>query len=232
MINNTIDLLQLAVTALRDIENGWPLDELAALSGKGLEDLVADLEAHIKHLEAPTPRTTSPSVSSVVTTYRYTIDVNTRENVTEDAIRNTLDRLINAGLEAAQSTLENNEGNLEAAQLSVNLNITSPVLRSIHRLPPSNKTNTVLAMEEALRLAGYTIFEDPEDPSRWLWRAEPESSKASYDLRAEAIYEAWGHAEARVRTITGQTASEFDALSFTEQEALIANTLGAPSSQS
>ncbi len=226
MTTKTINLLNLAVTALTDIDNGWPLTELAALEGKGLSALISDLQAHITDLEPSESLKTQPNPSSALRYYQCTIDVSVREGVPEDDIRKVLDRLINTGLEDARATLEDNEGDIAAAQLAVDLNISTPVLRLIACPTPPNQAVTATAMEEALRTAGYTITEDPDQPSRWLWRTKTEGCEASYDLRAEAIYEAWGHAIDRVLGITNQTAAEFDSLSFDEQKALFAETLG------
>lgn len=226
MTTKTINLLQLAVTALTDIDNGWPLTEIAALEGKGLSALISDLQAHITDLEPSESLKTQPNPSSALRYYQCTIDVSVREGVPEDDIRKVLDRLINTGLEDARATLEDNEGDIAAAQLAVDLNISTPVLRLIGCPTPPNQAVTAIAMEEALRPAGYTISEDPDQSSRWLWRTKTEGCEASYDLRAEAIYEAWGHAIDRVLGITNQTAAEFDSLSFDEQKALFAKTLG------
>ena len=228
MTTKTINLLQLAVTALTDIDNGWPLTEIAALEGKGLSALISDLQAHITDLEPSESLKTQPNPSSALRYYQCTIDVSVRESVPEGDILKVLDRLINAGLEDARATLEENEGDLSAAQLAVDLNISTPVLRLIGRPTPPNHAVTAIAMEEALRPAGYTITEDPDQPSRWLWRTATEGCEASYDLRAEAIYEAWGHAIDRVRDITKMTLADVDAISFAEQKALLAKTLGLP----
>lgn len=226
MTTKTINLLQLAVTALTDIDNGWPLTEIAALEGKGLSALISDLQAHITDLEPSESLKTQPNPSSALRYYQCTIDVSVRESVPEGDILKVLDRLINAGLEDARATLEDNEGDIAAAQLAVDLNISTPVLRLIACPTPPNQAVTATAMEEALGPAGYTISKDPDQPSRWLWRTETEGCEASYDLRAEAIYEAWGRAINRVLAITHLTPAELDALSFEEQKALFAKTLG------
>jgi len=228
MTTKTINLLQLAVTALNDLENGWPLTELAALEGKGHLALIQDLKDHIKDLEPAESLKTQQPLSSALRYYQCTVDVSAREGVPEDDIRKVLDRLINTGLEDARATLEDNEGDIAAAQLAVDLNISTPVLRLIACPTPPNQAVTATAMEEALRTAGYTITEDPDQPSRWLWRTADEGCEASYDLRAEAIYEAWGHAIDRVCDITKMTLADVDAISFAEQEALLARTLGLP----
>jgi len=225
MTTQTINLLQLAVTALTDIDNGWPLTEIAALEGKGLSALISDLQAHITDLEPSESLKTQPNPSSTLRYYQCTIDVSVRGSVPEGDILKVLDRLINAGLEDAHAALEENEGDLSAAQLAVDLNISTPALRLIGCPTPPNQAVTAIAMEETLLPAGYTISEDPDQPSRWLWRTKTEGSEASYDLRAEAIYEAWGHAVVRVLAITNLTAAEFDALSFDEQKAVFAKTL-------
>ena len=225
MTTKTINLLQLAVTALTDIGNGWPLTELAAIEGKGHLALIRDLQDHINDLESSQHLKTQPDLSSTLRYYQCTIDVSTRESVPEDDILTVLVRLINAGLEDARATLEDNEGDLAAAQLAVDLNISTPVLRLIACPTPPREAVTAIAMEEALLAAGYTIVEDPDQPSRWLWRTATEGCEASYDLKAEVIYEAWGHAVDRVLAITKRTAAELDALSFAEQKALFAQTL-------
>jgi len=226
MTTKTINLLQLAITALSDIDNGWPLTEVAALEGKGHLALIQDLKGHINDLEAYESLKTQQPLSSPLRYYQCTIDVSAREGVPEDDIRKVLDRLINTGLEDARATLEDNEGDLATAQLAVDLNISTPVLRLIACPTPPSQAVTATAMEEALRTAGYTITEDPDQPSRWLWRTATEGCEASYYLRAEAIYEAWGHAIDRVRGITKMTLADVDALGFAEQKALFAKTLG------
>lgn len=228
MTTKTINLLQLAVTALSDIDNGWPLTEVAALEGKGHLALIQELKDHINDLEPAQSLETQTRLPPALRYYQCTIDVSAREGVPEDDIRKVLDRLINTGLEDARATLEDNEGDIAAAQLAVDLNISAPTVRLIACPTPPNQAVTATAMEEALRTAGYTITEDPDQPSRWLWRTATEGCEASYDLRAEAIYEAWGHAIDRVRDITQMTLADVDAISFAEQKALLAKTLGLP----
>ena len=95
MTTKTINLLQLAVTALNDLENGWPLTELAALEGKGHLALIQDLKDHIKDLEPAESLKTQQPLSSALRYYQCTVDVSAREGVPEDDIRKVLDRLIN-----------------------------------------------------------------------------------------------------------------------------------------
>jgi hypothetical protein len=61
----TKQVLEVAATALKDISNGWPHNEIAGVSGAGLNVLVADLSAFLReqgppgdvdtHVEKPSP---------------------------------------------------------------------------------------------------------------------------------------------------------------------------------
>ncbi|MBQ0917065.1 hypothetical protein KBW71_01290 [Hydrogenophaga aromaticivorans] len=44
----TMQVLEVAATALKDISNGWPHNEIAGVSGAGLNGLVADLSAFLR----------------------------------------------------------------------------------------------------------------------------------------------------------------------------------------
>jgi hypothetical protein len=139
MTTKTINLLQLAVTALSDIDNGWPLTEVAALEGKGHLALIQELKDHINDLEPAQSLETQPRLPPALRYYQCTIDVSAREGVPEDDIRKVLDRLINTGLEDARSTLEDNEGDIAAAQLAVDLNISTP-RAAFDRLPDATQS--------------------------------------------------------------------------------------------
>ena len=62
----------------------------------------------------------------------FSFQVTTNANVTNDKIAVILRQLLDAGLADAQETIESGEGNIEAAQLATDLNISAPQFQPSH----------------------------------------------------------------------------------------------------